>query len=333
MIEKESLTNKILKTINGYKLSNAIFAAEELNLFDHLEKPITLKELSGQTNLNPLALEILLQVLVWLGILNHIDDSYSLTKETLPLFQKFSDRSLSPLIKLEAYLSQGHADLKAMKTALRGEGKDRFNKNAKEGFASIYGKAMDNGGRYASLCVARAFLPEFSGKVLDLGGGIGTYAIQLCRINKKVEVVVYDRPEMEKICLENIHQRNLENRISFQAMDVKSDPIVDKFEGVIISNLLHLFDPEVNSKIINKVAGAMKENAFLVLHDFFLNDDKTGPDIPLIYSIDWLMLGAYFHLSYKEIKHWLIPYGLFAFEHRKYPEIPTSIIIAKKEGK
>ena len=74
-----------------------------------------------------------------------------------------------------------------------GTGEDLFNENSKENKVGIYGQAMDNGGRFSSMCIAREFLGLKGGRILDVGGGVGTNVIQLCKMNKTVDVVILEK--------------------------------------------------------------------------------------------------------------------------------------------
>ena len=148
--------------------------------------------------------------------------------------------------------------------------------------AQTYGNAMDNGGKIAAIYVARAFGNVRSGKLLDIGGGPGTYSIQACKFYKGIHSTILDLPEMKEVADENIRKNQLEDRITFVPGSIVEDQISDKYDVVIISNLLHLFNADIRNAILAKAAACLNLNGKLILHDFFLNDDKTSPEVPVL---------------------------------------------------
>jgi cyclopropane fatty-acyl-phospholipid synthase-like methyltransferase len=325
-------TNQVLKLINGYKISNVLFIASELNLFDYLDGKRRVPEIASNLLIHPKALEIVLDLFAAVGLVKKREkELYFMDEDIRPLLVSDSKSSFMPLIKLENYLSDKHTTKNILREViLHGKGCDLFNQNSKENQEEIYGQAMDHGSQYSSICTARELLSIKNGRVLDIGSGAGTYSIQLCKINKHVEVDMLDKPEMEKECRKNIAENNLGNRIKFYPGDICDYCFNNQYDGIILSNVLHLFDEDANKGIIKKISSILKEKGILVLHDFFLADDKTSPPVPSLFTLDWLMHGAFFNASIKDISDLVEEFGLKVIKVRHYENIPTSIIVVQK---
>lgn len=324
-------TNYLLQLLNGYKISNALLIASEINLFDHIDGKKTVEDIALCVSADHKALEIILDLFCAVGLVRKTGGIYSLDEELRPLLESDSEKSFMPLFKLENYLSETHTAKSVLKEALIcGKGRDLFNENSKENHEEIYGEAMDHGGRLSSIYVAREFLNIANGRILDAGGGAGTYSIQLCRMNKGLEAHIFDKAEMEKACMRNIADNGLKDRIKFFPGDIRYCNFDFEYDGIILSNVLHLFDEETNRKIIKRLSSVLKESGIIVFHDFFLSDDRTGPLVPSIFTLDWLMHGAFFHANAADISDWSAEAGLKVIRVRRYDNIPTSIIVAQK---
>ncbi len=325
-------STKLLTLINGYKISNAFFLAVEHGLFDFIDGKTDLYEIADLTETDARALEIMLRLFATLDLIEEKQPyRYSLKEEYKKFLKSDSINSYVPLIKLENYLSEFHTSKKAMEHSLvTGTGEDLFNENSKENKVGIYGQAMDNGGRFSSMCIAREFLGLKGGRILDVGGGVGTNVIQLCKMNKTVDVVILEKKEMEDACVSNIHKNNLNNRIQFREADLRTVTIEGQYKGIIVSNILHLFNETTNKQLLMKLASCLEKDGIIVFHDFFVGGGFSQKFIASIYSLDWLMHGSYFCLRPDELKLLVESYGLKVVKNRYYENIPTSIIVAKK---
>ena len=323
-------SDMILKYIHAYKLSNVLFVADSLGLFDLMLTEKTVEELSKDTETNIDSLRITLNLLVYMGCVEKENKKYRLKQEYRDLLVRDTNTSMHDLIQLEAHLVKTHSSQECMKKSLLSIGEDFFNRSNKDGMAQTYGNAMDNGGKIAAIYVARAFGNVRSGKLLDIGGGPGTYSIQACKFYKGIHSTILDLPEMKEVADENIRKNQLEDRITFVPGSIVEDQISDKYDVVIISNLLHLFNADIRNAILAKAAACLNLNGKLILHDFFLNDDKTSPEVPVLFSLDWMLLGANFDTSKNDLAEYLSDKGFTDVQKVECNMIPTSIIVVTK---
>jgi ubiquinone/menaquinone biosynthesis C-methylase UbiE len=133
---------------------------------------------------------------------------------------------------------------------------------------------------------------DLSGKsrLLDLGGGPGTYAIHFCKANPALHAVIYDRPTTESFARQTVAQFGLIERIDFEAGDFNSDPIADgSYDVAWLSHILHSNSLEQCYKIIRKCVSVMRKGGLIFIHDFILNDNKDGPEFPALFSLNMLL--------------------------------------------
>ncbi len=323
--------HKVFEYLHGYKVTHLLICAVELKLFDKLMEPMTVSEVAGQLLLHTESTEMMLNIFTGLGFLIKDEDRYQIEPCYRELLVSSSSRSMLPLFELEKHLLIHHNTITAMSEAMRfGLGRDRFNENGKEGMEETYSMAMDHGGKLAALHVARIFARLGEGLILDLGGGMGTYAENICRLNNFLRVDIYDCPEMEKVCMEHVKNAGLSDRVTFKSKNYLTDPIDDQCAGILLSNVLHLFPLEENQKLLQRCAKALKPGGILVVHDFFMEEGHIGSMSALLFSLDWLLIGSNFHMTRSDLNRCVESVGLEVSTWKQFDSLPTSIMVLEK---
>jgi hypothetical protein len=126
-------------------------------------------------------------------------------------------------------------------------------------------------------------------KLLDVGGGPGTYSIAACGRFPKLKAVVFDLPETITIAKEVIAAEGMQDRVTTQAGNWETDTFGEDNEVVLFSNILHGPGSKAEMKL-KKAYDSMESGGLLLVQDFLLNDEKTGPLIPALFNV---MVGAY----------------------------------------
>ncbi len=126
-------------------------------------------------------------------------------------------------------------------------------------------------------------------KLLDVGGGPGTYSIAACRRFPKLKAVVFDLPETIAIAKEVIAGQEMQDRVTTRAGSWETDAFGENNDVVLLSNILHGPGSKAEMKL-RKVYDSMVDGGLLLVQDFLLNDEKTGPLIPALFNV---MVGTY----------------------------------------
>ena len=126
-------------------------------------------------------------------------------------------------------------------------------------------------------------------KLLDVGGGPGTYSIVACSRFPKLKAVVFDLPETIVIANEVIDAEGMQDRVTTRAGSWETDTFGENNDVVLLSNILHGSDSQAEMKL-KKAYDSMVDGGLLLVQEFLLNDDKTGPLIPALFNV---MVGAY----------------------------------------
>ena len=147
--------------------------------------------------------------------------------------------------------------------------------------------------------------------LLDLAGGQGTYAVRFAKENPKMKAVVFDLPEVIKITREHIKESGMKGKVAAKAGDCLKDSFgKELYDIVFVSNLLHIYRPGENRKILKKCWDSLLKKGIVVIQEFVLNSAKTQPLFGTLFSLNMLMgthRGSSY--SYVEMKEWLKDVG------------------------
>jgi predicted O-methyltransferase YrrM len=138
-------------------------------------------------------------------------------------------------------------------------------------------------------------------RLIDLGGGPGTYAIHFCKRNPDLTAVVFDLPTTRPFAEKTIAQHGLSPRIRFSEGDFLQTEIAGKFDVAWLSHILHAESPEDCEALITKVVNTLEPGGLILIHEFFLNANMDGPLYPALFALNMLQ-GTDQGRSYSEIQ-------------------------------
>jgi SAM-dependent methyltransferase len=126
-------------------------------------------------------------------------------------------------------------------------------------------------------------------RLLDLGGGPGSYAIQFCQANPQLTATVYDLASTRPFAEKTINAFGLSDRINFVAGDFISDDIPAGFDVAWLSHILHGEGPEGCAVILQRAVTALQPGGILLVQEFILDDTMDGPLFPALFSLNMLL--------------------------------------------
>jgi cyclopropane fatty-acyl-phospholipid synthase-like methyltransferase len=134
-------------------------------------------------------------------------------------------------------------------------------------------------------------LIDFSGRrrLLDLGGGPGTYAIFFCKSNPDLKATVFDLPTTRPFAEKTIARMDVADRVAFMDGNFIADDISGKYDVIWMSHILHGEGPEDCRMIIRKAVSALEPGGMIIVHEFILDDTMDAPLFPALFSLNMLL--------------------------------------------
>lgn len=120
-----------------------------------------------------------------------------------------------------------------------------------------------------------ASLPEFSRaeKLLDLGGGHGLYSIALSRLNRNLEIDIYDFPDVIEATQKYLEKYDA-RRINLKPGNLFVDAIGNDYDLVLFS-----YNPGgKNPELVPKISSCMKEGGLFISKHVFYSKDEGSRD-------------------------------------------------------
>jgi SAM-dependent methyltransferase len=136
-------------------------------------------------------------------------------------------------------------------------------------------------------------------RLLDLGGGPGTYAIHFCLKNPALSASVFDLPTTRPFAEKTIARFQLDSRIGFSPGDYHSEDIPGRYDVAWLSHILHAEGHEACREIIRKTVSVLEPGGMIIIHEFILNDTLDGPLFPALFSLN-MLLGTESGRAYSE---------------------------------
>jgi cyclopropane fatty-acyl-phospholipid synthase-like methyltransferase len=154
-----------------------------------------------------------------------------------------------------------------------------------EAFAEEFLAAMDCRGVLTAQALARNLDLTPYHRLLDIGGGSGIYACSLAAHFPELRASVLEKPPVDRVSRRAIERRGFSDRLDVVAADMFQNGLPRGYDVHLYSNVLHDWDVDLVRVLLEASAAALEPGGAIVVHDAFLNADKTGPIEMAAYSV------------------------------------------------
>lgn len=280
---------RLLETSSNYWTACALHAGLKLGIFTAIGAGNDrLDTLLSVTGCDRRGLSMLLDALTALGLLRKSGESYANTTIAAERLDHRSPEYMGHILLHHHHLMAGWAQLpQAVRTGLPLRTSASHTDAAEERESFLMG--MFN---MASLVAPQmAHQLDLSGckRLLDFGGGPGTYAIHFCLTQPALQAVVFDLPTTRPFAETTIARFGLQERISFCPGSYPDDPLPGTFDVAWLSHVLHGEGPETCVAMLKQALSALEPGGKLLIHEFILDDDRSGPAFPALFALNMLI--------------------------------------------
>lgn len=181
--------------------------------------------------------------------------------------------------------------------------------------ASMFGRAMGIGRGIVPL------LGKLEGRVLDLAGGPGAYAILMAQANPQSTYVTVDLPAISAEAAGYVAQFGLAGRIECRAGDYHADEYeAAAYDVVTIFGALHQESPAQIVDILKRAHRALRPGGRIFVLDMMTDATHTAPKFSALFAVNMALTtenGWVF--ADTELKEWLREAGFKPGETRPVP--------------
>jgi len=324
-----ALPEDLNQAINAYQQSRVILAGIELDAFTAVGQGATAAETAAKLHTDPRATEMLLNALAALNLLAKRDQVFQNTPASARYLTAGSRDDARPSLMHAAHLWQHWSNLAECVRQGTAVGRHEVGDRGEE-WTRAFIAAMDHNARERAVQVVRALRPDGVKRMLDVGGGSGAYAIAFARANETLRADVLDTAAVVPIAQAYIEKAGLAERVKTRVGDLSKDKLGEGYDLVLLSAICHMLSPQQNRDLLRRCYDALAPGGRVVIQDFLLNPDKTGPRTAALFSLNMLVetrSGA----SYSEDEYaaWLREAGFQDVQRMLLPG-PTGLMVASR---
>lgn len=195
--------------------------------------------------------------------------------------------------------------------------------------------ALDEDGRKLAPYLIRRLPLSRCKRLLDVGGGLATFAIACCRRYPKLRATVVEHPNVAPLAAGAVERSRLKNRVEVIALDIVKHPWPAGFDAVLLSNILHGQGVRESRALIGSAYESLNPGGCLIVRDVLLGGNRTASAWGALFSVALLVQtpGGQCH-SLREVREWLRQAGFSDLQKpwSSSPEFfdPDTVLIAYK---
>jgi ubiquinone/menaquinone biosynthesis C-methylase UbiE len=322
--------DKIKELMQGYWRSAILFTAVHYKVFEWLgTKGMGAGILARKARVSERGAATLLDALAVIGLVSKKKGRYYNTAISKQFLMPEAKNYLGDSIKHYKNLWKLWGNLDEAVATGRGATPPKGHGSAAQTESFIL--AMENTARRRASQVLKIVGSAGVSKMLDVGGGPATYSIAFAKKSRKLQATVIDQHVPLKVARQFVKEAELHNRITLQEGDYFAIEFGTGYDLVLLSNVLHSMSPGRARLMINKSYGALVPGGRVVIHDFLPNEERTGPDWPILFAVNMLVAtesGSTY--TYGELSAWLRSGGFSEIKKVKVEDAGSTVVIAKK---
>ncbi len=336
MKTKKLSPEKILEMHWAYAKTSVLASAVELDIFTHIASgKRTVDQISKAAKSSRRGTGMLLNALVGLGlVVKNKADIFSLSPEAAAFLVRGKPRYLGYMSLHSLDLNKTWLNLAQCVRSGRPYIAVEKKNAAKDYFPTLVRGLFQM--NYPCAKYAAAYLKAKYKKisdVLDVATGSGVWSIAIAEEFKTAKITALDFPEILKVTREYINKFNLGHRYKYSQGDLrKTDFGSACYDLIILGHICHSEGKIYTQQLLKKSFRALKKGGVLLVAEFLLNNDKSGPLMPLIFALNMLLNtneGDVFKIA--ELERWITDAGFSRVEILdKAPSISPLILAIKK---
>lgn len=331
MTNSQPSPDTIMRLINGYWATGVLGAAASHSLFTHLENGAgTATELAGRAGISERGAQTLLDGLVSVGLVELHGGRYRNSAEASAYLVEGKPASLSSFAKLKlTHLGSlvDLADVVRVGGPVTKPVVEVANNTHWEGIVTAIAAQSVPAATIAAEVLELADAGEIS--ILDVGGGSGIYSGIWLEANPAARSTQLDWEPINAIARRLLDERGVGDRFTTIDGDFHSTDFgTARYDVAVYSHIAHQEGPESNVEVFTRLRQALRPGGTLVVNDYVVDDDRSGPAFPLMFASEMLLKSkqgsTWRRADYHE---WLVKAGFEDVSFHSAP--PGTLIIAR----
>jgi len=279
---------RIISMASAFYDSCVLFSASDLGVFAKLAElgSADAVTLSSALQLDLRGARLLLDACAALDLLKKDGDLYQNTPEGTMFLVPCSPGDLSRAIRYNRDVYPAWGKLNTLVKS----GKPVEKPEAHLGLDAERTRTFVLSMHYRALAIGRAVIGELNlagcKKLLDVGGGPGTYSVLISKAYPEIECTVLDLPDVVKIADELIRQQGCQEHVSILAGDYRTMPFPEAVDVVNFFGMFHQESPESIRSLLKKAHNALNPGGIVNIMDMMTDHTHTKPAFSALFAVN-----------------------------------------------
>jgi len=300
---------EILALSRNFMECRVLLTGAELDIFTRLAEPGSSRDLAEKQGWHERPLTVVLDALTAIGLLIKEDGLYRTDDGVLPLLRSDSPQTVLPMIRHAATIWKNWSNLTQIVAETGGVESTAGSFENPEDQKAFIG-AMHVVGKAHAPKIVQAVNPGSARRLIDVGGGSGTYTIAFLEAAPEMSATLFDLPDVVAMGRERITEAGLKDRVTLVAGNFYSDSLPPGHDLALVSAIIHMNSAAQNVDLYKKIFDALVPGGRIVIRDHVMKPDKTAPKSGALFAVNMLAAtpggGTY---TYEEIKAGLMAAG------------------------
>ena len=280
--------DSLLKSSRDFQASRVLLCGAELDLFTVLAgKPLSAEEVAKARKADLRGISILLDALTALGYLSKTDGYYQTEPSVAPFLSTEAPESLLPVILHQGRVWQNWSRITDIISGKTTTCMKKTGALAEGSIESFIGAMHVIASKKAPEVVA-AIAPGRARRLLDVGGGSGTYTLAFLDAAPKMRATLFDLPSVIEMARKRVHAAGVEDRVILVPGDFYRDPLPPGHDLALLSAIIHQNSLEENKVLYRRIHEALDPGGRIVVRDYVMSSDRTTPREGAMFAMNML---------------------------------------------
>jgi long-chain acyl-CoA synthetase len=306
----------LFQALQGFRLSHALFAAEQLGLLRELDAgPQPLSQLAAKLSCDLQALGLLLDYLKFRGVVNGSAAGYKLVHKTDPAW--------SSICSLEEQLSASWLSAREIMAVVRNGFTSRlFEQQSETGeFSKAYVEAFCGPWQdYVALRLQRELRLPREGTALEVGRAAGRISSHL-RKALQMDCRFCALPPAPNLAWQGLPEA--ERSLTYRWEDLPLSP--NSLDLIVLTNVIHWLKPSEARSILRRMHESLRTSGALAVIDIFADASPESSQ----FLLDWLTHGGVYWTQIHDLKSHLEEAGFGQVDSAAIRETPVQLITCR----
>jgi precorrin-6B methylase 2 len=280
--------DSILELARGFMASRVLLSGAELDLFTLLaKKPLTARDVADATSAGLRGVVILLDALSALGFLVKKDGFYHAEAPVASLLSATAPDSILPMVLHMGTVWHNWSQITDIVLGKTVPGLEKKGALAKENRKAFIG-AMHVVASKAAPKIVAAINPGQARRLLDVGGGSGSYTLAMLSAVPEMRATLFDLAPVIEMARDRVQAADMLDRVELVAGDFYKDELPPGHDLALLSAIIHQNSYEQNEVLYGKIYRALVPGGRIVVRDHVMSEDRTRPPEGALFAVNML---------------------------------------------